>query len=124
MSALADGPTLSADVDRQLEGLPQADLAVTVPTYNNAATVPVVVDAIRAGLEKHFAGMTTVLINADAGSSDATAERLADSGLPLVRAHHESPAAQLAAVPFHIASAGPRSKPVRTDFCRTIVAAR
>jgi len=101
MSAVADGPTLSADVDRQLEGLPQADLAVTVPTYNNAATVPVVVDAIRAGLEKHFAGMTTVLINADAGSSDATAERLADSGLPLVRAHHESPAAQLAAVPFH-----------------------
>src|SRR5262249_42151055 len=42
-----------------------------------------------------------ILINADAGSADATVDRLAESGLPFVRAQHEAPAAQLGAVPFH-----------------------
>jgi glucosylglycerate synthase len=101
MSSLAVGPELPPDVDRQLEGLPAAELAVSVLTYNNAATVPAVLDAVRNGLEKHFAGIQPVLINADAGSSDATVERLVESGLPLVRAQHEAPAAQLGAVPFH-----------------------
>jgi glucosylglycerate synthase len=101
MSAVAVGPELPPDVDRQLDGLPRAEVAVGILTYNNAATVPAVVDAIRGGLEKHLTGMPAVLINADAGSSDATVERLADSGLPFVRAHHEAPAAQLGAVPFH-----------------------
>jgi hypothetical protein len=86
MSAVAVGPELPPDVDQQLDGLPPMELAVGVLTYNNAATVPTVVDAIRGGLEKHLTGTPAVLINADAGSSDATVERLADSGLPLVRA--------------------------------------
>ena len=101
MSTVAVGPELPPDVDRQLDGLPRAEVAVGILTYNNAATVPAVVDAIRGGLEKHLTGMPAVLINADAGSSDGTVERLADSGLPFVRAHHEAPAAQLGAVPFH-----------------------
>jgi hypothetical protein len=101
MSAVAVGPELPPDVDRQLDGLPPVELAVSLLTYNNATTVPAVVAAVRGGLEKHFTGMPAVLINADAGSSDATVERLADSGFPLVRAQHEAPAAQLGAVPFH-----------------------
>jgi glucosylglycerate synthase len=101
MSAVAVGPELPPDVDQQLDGLPPVELAVGVLTYNNAATVPTVVDAIRGGLEKHLTGTSAVLINADAGSSDATVERLADSGLPFVRVQHEAPAAQLGAVPFH-----------------------
>jgi hypothetical protein len=101
MSTVAVGPELPPDVDRQLDGLPRAEVAVGILTYNNAATVPAVVDAIRGGLEKHLTGMPAVLINADAGSSDATVERLAESGLPFVRAHHDAPAAQLGAVPFH-----------------------
>jgi hypothetical protein len=101
MSAVAVGPELPPDVDRQLDSLPRAEVAVGILTYNNVATVSAVVDAIRGGLEKHLTGMPAVLINADAGSSDATVERLADSGLPLVRAHHDAPAAQLGAVPFH-----------------------
>ena len=101
MTAVAVGPELPPDVDRQLDGLPPAELAVSVLTYNNAATVPGVVDAVRGGLEKHFAGAAAVLINADAGSADATVDRLADSGLPFVGAQHEAPAAQLGAVPFH-----------------------
>jgi hypothetical protein len=101
MSAVAVGPELPPDVDRQLGGLAPVELAVGVLTYNNAATVPAVVDAVRGGLEKHFAGTPAVLINADAGSSDSTVDRLAESGLSLVRAQHEAPAAQLATVPFH-----------------------
>src|SRR5262249_50944454 len=101
MSAVAVGPELPPDVERQVDGLATAELAVGVLTYNNAATVPAVVEAVRGGLEKHFTGARAVLINADAGSSDATVDRLADSGLPFVRARHEAPAAQLGAVPFH-----------------------
>jgi hypothetical protein len=101
MSSVVVGPELPPDVDRQLDGLPPAELAVSVLTYNNAATVPAVVAAVRSGLEKHFTGTPAVLINADAGSSDTTVERLAESGLPFVHAQHEAPAAQLGAVPFH-----------------------
>lgn len=101
MSAVVVGPELPPDVDRQLDGLPPVELAVAVLTYNNAATVPAVVDAVRVGLEKHFTGTAAVLINPDAGSSDTTVEQLAESGLPFVRAKHEAPAAQLGAVPFH-----------------------
>src|SRR5262249_50246770 len=101
MTAVAVGPELPPDVDRQLDGLPPAALAVSVFTYNNAATVPGVVDAVRGGLEKHFAGAPAILIKADAGSADATVDRLAKSGLPFVRVQHEAPAAQLGAVPFH-----------------------
>ena len=101
MSPGGDGPALPPDVERQLEGTPPAEIAVSLATYNNAATVPAVVEAIRAGLEKHFAGVPAVLISADAGSSDATVERLAAAGLPVVRAAHEAPLAERAAVPFH-----------------------
>ncbi len=97
----AGASTLPPDVDQQLEGLAPAELAVSVPTYNNVATVSLVLEAIRAGLEKHFADVSAVLINADAGSSDATVDRFADAGLPLVRATHAAPPAQLATVPFH-----------------------
>src|SRR5881397_2523040 len=100
MSAVA-APTLPPDVDRQLEGMAPAELAVSVPTYNNVTTVSLVLEAVRAGLEKHFADVSAVLINADAGSSDATVDRFADAGLPLVRANHAAPPAQLATVPFH-----------------------
>lgn len=92
---------LPPDVEQQLEGLAPADVAVSVPTYNNAATIGKIVEAIRGGLEKHFEGVPAVLINTDAGSSDATTERLGEAGLPLVRAIHRAPPGELATVPFH-----------------------
>ena len=92
---------LPPDVERQLEKLTPADVVVSVPTYNNGATISRVVEAIRAGLEKHFAGVPALLLNTDAGSSDATTERLGDAVLPLVRAIHPAPPGQLATVPFH-----------------------
>jgi len=101
MSAVAIGPELPPDVERQLDDLAPVEVAVGVLTYNNAATIPTVIDAMRGGLDKHLPGTPAVLINADAGSSDSTVARLAESGLPFVRAHHDAPAAQLGAVPFH-----------------------
>jgi len=92
---------LPPDVERQLENLAPAEVAVSVPTYNNASTISKVVEAIRAGLEKHFEGVPAVLINTDAGSSDGTTERVGEAALPLVRAIHPAPPGQLAAVPFH-----------------------
>lgn len=92
---------LPPDVERQLEHLAPVDVAVSVPTYNNAATISRVVEAIRTGLEKHFDGVPAVLVNADAGSSDATAEHLREVAVPLVRAIHPATPGQLATVPFH-----------------------
>src|SRR5213078_1483732 len=88
-------------VERELEGVPPCEIAVGVLTYNNAETVPAVVEVVRAGLERHFPGAPAVLINADAGSTDGTPARLAAAGLPLVRARHATPLAQRVAVPFH-----------------------
>src|SRR2546427_12934239 len=99
MSAVA-APTLPPDVDRQLEGMAPAELAVSVPTYNNVTTVSLVLEAVRAGLEKHFAHVAAVLINADAGSADATGDRFAEAGLPPVRAAHAAPPAELATPPL------------------------
>ena len=81
MSAVAVGPELPPDVERQLDDLPPVEIAIGVLTYNNAATIPTIVDAVRGGLDKHLTGTPAVLINADAGSSDSTVERLAESGL-------------------------------------------
>ena len=94
-------PAFPAEVERQLEGVSPCDIAVAVLTYNNATTVPAVAEVVRTGLERHFAGIPAALINADAGSSDATPDLLAAAGLPLVRARHETPLAQRTAVPFH-----------------------
>src|SRR3989442_4422271 len=92
---------LPPDVERQLENLTPAEVVVSVPTYSSGATISRVVEAIRAGLEKHFAGVPALLINTDAGSSDATTERLGDGALPLVRAIHPARPGQLGTVPFH-----------------------
>ena len=101
MTDRLQAPAFPAEVERQLEGASPCEIAVGVLTYNNATTVPTVVEVVRTGLERHFAGVPAVLINADAGSSDATPDLLAAAGLPLVRARHETPLAQRIAVPFH-----------------------
>lgn len=76
-------------------------LAVCLLTYNNAATVPTVTAAIRAGLERHFAGVLAALVNVDAGSSDGTPELLAGVGLPAVLLRNDAPITERSVVPFH-----------------------
>jgi hypothetical protein len=97
----ADARPAAAPLDEQLARLGSAEIVVCLLTYDNAATVPAVVTAVRAGLAQHFGGVPAALINADAGSSDGTPERVAAGGLPTLLARHEAPAAERVAVPFH-----------------------
>src|SRR5256885_16135421 len=92
MSAVA-APTLPPDVDRQLEGMAPAELAVSVPTYNNVTTVSLVLEAVRAGLEKHFAHVAAVVINPDAGSAGGTRGPVARAGVPPLRPGPPAPPA-------------------------------
>jgi hypothetical protein len=78
-----------------------AELAVAFLTYNNAETVKTVATAAVAGVARHFPGVSAALVNADAGSSDATAEALESTGLPVVVTRYEPPTGERAAVPFH-----------------------
>jgi hypothetical protein len=94
-------PAAPPSGDQPGPGPASAELAVCLLTYNNAATVPAVTAAVRAGLERHFAGTPAVLVNADAGSSDGTPESLAGAGLPAVLLRYDAPITERAAVPFH-----------------------
>ena len=88
-------------LDEQLAALGPREIAVGLPTYNNAATVAAVVAAVQAGLRAHFPEATALVINSDAGSLDRTPEVLAESGVPVVLTRHEAPSGERAAVPFH-----------------------
>src|SRR5256712_2819689 len=101
MTDRLQAPAFPAEVERQLEGASPCEIALGVLTYNNATTVPTVVEVVRTGLERHFAGIPAVLINADAGSSDATPGLLAAGRLPLARARHETPLSQCISETFH-----------------------
>jgi len=94
-------PTPSPEMERQLAALGPREIAVGLPTFNNAASVAAVAAAVRAGLAAHFPDVPAALVNADAGSTDRTVALLADAGVPVVLAQHEAPLGERAAVPFH-----------------------
>jgi hypothetical protein len=104
---MTDGPrageirALPGDVDEQVQRIGPRDLAVAILTYNNAGTVGQVADAAVEGVQKHFAGVPAVLIDADAGSSDSTQDVLRKLEVPTVLARHDAPLNERAAVPFH-----------------------
>ena len=106
---------LGEDVLVQIERVGPCDVAVGVPTYNNAGTIAGVAEAVRVAAEKHFRGLSTAIVNADAGSSDGTPQVLAEAGLPCVLAHSEAPLGERAEVPFH-------GVPGRGEALRTILA--
>jgi glucosylglycerate synthase len=81
--------------------LDTADLALAILTYNHGATVKSVAAAAARGLAEYFPGVSAILINSDAGSSDDTQEALATAALPTITVHHEAPAGERVAVPFH-----------------------
>jgi hypothetical protein len=101
MTDTAQAPAPPPPVDEQLAALGPREIAVGLPTYDNAATVPTVVAAVRAGLRAHFPDAAALVVNTDAGSLDRTPEVLAESGVPVVLARHETPSGERAAVPFH-----------------------
>ncbi|MBV8052638.1 MAG: hypothetical protein JOZ80_15720 [Acidobacteriaceae bacterium] len=71
---MAEETILTDDFLRELMNVGEVDILIGVPTYNSAATVGGVVQAIRAGLLKYFPRQRAVIINADGGSNDATPE--------------------------------------------------
>lgn len=77
---------LTDDFLRELMNVGEVDILIGVPTFNDAKTVPQVVQAIRGGLLKYFPRQRAVIINADGGSKDSTQD--------LVRAASISDAAQ------------------------------
>jgi glucosylglycerate synthase len=99
--AVAESELLTPNLKGEVAALAPRELAVAIMTFENAATVGTVATAMREGLEKHFQGVPAVVVNVDAGSSDATAQRLGESGLPVVSLRHEAPVSERAAVPFH-----------------------
>ena len=94
-------PALPDGVAPQLERAGTCELAVALPTYNNADTVKAVATAVVHGLEKDFAGVRAALINPDAGSGDGTPALLAELPVPVVAIAHDAPPSERLAVPYH-----------------------
>ncbi len=65
---------LTDDFLHELMSVGEVDLLVGVPTYNDAASIGQIVQAIRAGLVKYFPRQRAVIVNADGGSQDQTQE--------------------------------------------------
>jgi hypothetical protein len=95
-----DAP-VAPDATAQIEAIGPRDLVVGLLTYNNAATVRQVVEEAVAGLQRHFPSAPAAIVNADAGSSDATPELLDGAGLPVVHLRHGAPLGERLTVPFH-----------------------
>ena len=57
-----------------LEGLQDADLLIGLPLYNNAPTLGKILEAICAGIARHFPRKKTILVCSDAGSTDDSRE--------------------------------------------------
>ena len=105
---------LPEDVIAQIARVGPCEIAIGVPTYNNAGTAAGVAEAVRVGVEKHFRGVSLALVNADVGSSDGTPQVLAQAGVPSVLAHSEASLQERAEVPFH-------GVPGRGNALRTIL---
>ena len=63
---------LTPAIREQIARLGCADIMVGIPSFRNAATIGHVVRAAQAGLVQYFPDLRPVLVNADAGSPDAT----------------------------------------------------
>lgn len=71
---MSEETLLTDDFLRQLMNVGEVDILVGLPTYNNAKTVGSIVRTIQSGVLRGFPRERAVIINADAGSRDGTAE--------------------------------------------------
>lgn len=63
---------LASATEARIQEIGTVEILVGIPSFNNAATVGHVVQAVGAGLAKYFPGTKAVLVNSDGGSSDDT----------------------------------------------------
>ena len=97
----ADAREKADDALAGLDRLRPREIAVAVPTYNNAATAKAVAEAIGGAAEGLLAGIPIVVLNVDAGSSDGTSDLLAGGSVSSVRFTHAAPLNERLSVPFH-----------------------
>ncbi len=75
-----NAPLLLADQVRdRIRDIGQVDVLVGIPSYNDAATIGHVVQAVVAGLAKHFPDKRAVCVNSDGGSTDDTQRVVAEA---------------------------------------------
>jgi len=74
--------SLPSAIRDEVERLGKADIMVGIPSFKNAATIGYVVRAAQAGLVQYFPDLRPVLVNADAGSPDATARVVVETEPP------------------------------------------
>jgi hypothetical protein len=116
---LADDGLLSDELLRQLMAVGEVDILVGVTTYNNAATIQGVMQAIQAAFVTYFPRQRTALIAADSGSRDGTLHLLGETANGDVRPMVAAGALrsmQHIVVPYH-------GVPGRGTALRTIFAA-
>jgi hypothetical protein len=82
----------------------KADLVVGLTSYNDAKTIGAVTAAVRAGLTRHFDGVASRIVLADAGSADDTtaqARAALEGADALIVIAHERATADLLELPYH-----------------------
>ncbi len=78
---MAEADVLNVEAQQSLEKLGEADIVIGIPSYNNARTITHVVQAVSAGLAKHFHEHRAVIINSDGGSKDGTQRAVLETPL-------------------------------------------
>jgi hypothetical protein len=74
---IAEGTPLTPETDAKVGQIAETDILIGIPSFNNADTIGHVVRAVSAGLAKYFPKRRAVLVNADGGSVDGTADVVA-----------------------------------------------
>jgi hypothetical protein len=74
---------LRADAKRRIRQIGRADIVVGIPSYRNAKTIAGVVEAVVTGLSSFYTDQRAVIMNADGGSSDNTAQIAAEVPSPV-----------------------------------------
>ncbi len=115
---MAEESILTDDFIRQLINVGEVDVLVAVPTHNNAKTVGTAIKAIQGGILKSFPRERAVIINADGGSTDGTAEVVTGASIDDVHAFGEYTLRTL-----HCISTQYASTPSTAMALRTILAA-
>src|SRR5262245_10963376 len=72
----------TATVDEQIASIGTSDVVVALLTYNNAETLPGIVEAATCGIRQSLSEVTAAFVNVDAGSSDGSPALIAAGGLP------------------------------------------
>ena len=78
---LAEENLLTDEFLRQLINVGEVDIVVGLSTHNNTKTIGPVIAAIQAGILKCFPRERVVIINADGGSQDDTAELVRNASI-------------------------------------------